>query len=223
MSVTNNLNHILSALPPNVRLIAVSKTQPAEAIMEAYNAGQRCFGENRVQELATKYALLPKDIEWHFIGHLQTNKVKYITSFVRLIHSIDSVELLKEVNKRAAQHTRVIDCLLQVHIAQEETKYGFSFDEAETLLQSGEIEKLTNVSITGLMGMATLTDDKEQIRKEFRTLSGFFKQNQKLSTANCRLTTLSVGMTGDYKLAIHEGSNMIRIGTAIFGNRQEKL
>ncbi|MCB9359845.1 MAG: YggS family pyridoxal phosphate-dependent enzyme [Flavobacteriales bacterium] len=216
MSITRNILQIKSTLPQNVTLVAVSKTKPNEAILEAYNVGQRIFGENKVQELTEKYDSLPKDIEWHMIGHLQTNKVKYIAPFVSLIHGVDSFKLLQEINKRAAQNNRSINCLLQVHIAEEETKFGFNEAEVIDLLVSTEFKSLQNISIVGLMGMATFTDDENQIRKEFTSLKQLF---DKLQTSNFKLQTLSMGMSGDYQLAIECGSTMVRVGSSIFGNR----
>jgi pyridoxal phosphate enzyme (YggS family) len=195
-----------------ITLVAVSKTKPIEDILELYNLGHRDFGENYVQELVEKSERLPKDIRWHFIGHLQSNKVKLITSFIYLIHGVDSLKLLKEIDKQAEKNKRIIDCLLQVHIAQEETKFGF--DEAELL--SMELKQFTNVRIKGLMGMASLTGDINKIRIEFKTLKTLF---EKLKTQNPELTTLSMGMSADYKVAIEEGSNMVRIGSLLFGER----
>lgn len=200
--------------PKGATLIAVSKTKPVEMLMEAYNAGFKRFGENYVQELVRKYEQMPKDIEWHLIGHLQSNKVKYIAPFVSMIHSIDSFKLLKEVNKQAAKHDRIIDCLLQIHIAQEESKSGMSEEEAIEILNSEELKSLKNIRIVGLMGMTTLTDDQTQIRKEFRTLKRFF---DKIKTETINI--LSMGMSGDYQIAIEEGSTMIRVGSKIFGER----
>ncbi|HEY6162632.1 MAG TPA: YggS family pyridoxal phosphate-dependent enzyme [Bacteroidia bacterium] len=223
MSVAEDLHRIKSGLPSNVTLVAVTKTHPSEVVLEAYNAGHKIFGENKVQEMADKYHNLPKDIEWHLIGHLQTNKVKYIAPFVKLIHSVDSLKLLKEINKQAKKNNRIIDCLLQIYIAKEETKYGLDFTEAEQLLVLGELRELKNVRITGLMGMATNTDNQDQVRSEFRSLKIFFDRlstrNSQQGTSNPGLETLSMGMTSDYKIAIEEGSNMVRIGSAIFGNR----
>ncbi|MCO6498747.1 MAG: YggS family pyridoxal phosphate-dependent enzyme [Vicingus serpentipes] len=216
MSIANNIKKLTSQIPETVTLVAVSKTKPNEAILEAYHAGQRVFGENKVQELVQKYEDLPKDIEWHLIGHLQTNKVKYIAPFVNLIHAIDSLKLLKEINKQALKNNRTIPCLLQVKIAQEESKFGLSYDEAEHLLNSEELKRLTNINIVGLMGMSTNTSNKEQIKKEFRSLHHFY---QKLSMLNPQLSTLSMGMSGDYQIAIQEGSTMIRVGSTIFGDR----
>jgi PLP dependent protein len=213
-SIAENLQAIQSELPSHVTLIAVSKTKPEEAIQEAYRAGQRDFGENRVQELVPKAEALPKDIRWHLIGHLQSNKVKYIAPFVHLIHSIDSEKLLQEVNKQAAKCNRVIPVLLQIFIAQEETKFGFSFDEArELLLRKGTYP---HVQIIGLMGMATNTEDERQVRNEFRSLAAFYKEQQQTGH---QFTTLSMGMSSDWKMAVEEGSNMIRVGSSVFGSR----
>jgi pyridoxal phosphate enzyme (YggS family) len=216
MSIAQNIQQFKSKLPAQVQLVAVSKTHPADAVMEAYETGHRIFGENKVQELVAKYNELPKDIQWHLIGHLQSNKVKYIAPFVSLIHSVDSLKLLEEVNKQALKNNRVIDCLLQIYIANEETKFGLSFEEAEQLLSSEKLKMLTNICIVGLMGMATNTENKEQIRTEFRSLKNFF---EKLRTSNLKLRTLSMGMSSDYQIAIEEGSNMIRVGSTLFGER----
>ncbi|MDI3526645.1 MAG: dependent protein, partial [Tenuifilum sp.] len=209
-----------SELPSHVKLIAVSKTHPVEAIMEAYNAGHRLFGENKVQELVSKYEQMPKDIEWHLIGHLQTNKVKYIAPFVSLIHSVDSLKLLKTINKEAAKNNRVIDCLLQVHIAQEETKFGLSTQELHDILKSPELDQLNNIRICGLMGMATFTDNIQQVRNEFRNLKNIFDE---VKNAYFQMESffkeISMGMSGDYRIAIEEGSTMVRIGSNIFGHR----
>lgn len=216
MSIKENLQKIKSTIPENVTLVAVSKTKPNKSIIEAYQTGQRIFGENKVQELVDKYEALPKDIEWHMIGHLQSNKVKYIAPFVSLIHGVDSFKLLKEINKRADQNNRIINCLIQVHIAQEQTKFGFSEEEVIELLDSGERKKLQNINIVGLMGMATFTENETQVKNEFLSLKQLF---DKLSTFNFQLSTLSMGMSGDYQLAIECGSNMIRVGSSIFGER----
>ncbi len=216
MSVAENIKKITSTIPARVKLVAVTKTYPADLIMQAYNAGHKTFGENRVQELIEKQKQLPKDIEWHLIGHLQTNKVKMIAPFVNLIHSVDSLKLLKEINKCAEKENRVIDCLLQIYIAKEETKFGLSFEEAEELLHSSEFKQMKNIRIIGLMGMATLTNNEAQVRNEFSSLKIFF---DKLKTQDSRLTTLSMGMSSDYTLAIEQGSNLIRVGSAIFGSR----
>lgn len=207
--------------PQDVVLVAVSKTKPVEAIRELYNLGHRDFGENYVQELADKQAQLPSDIHWHFIGHLQSNKVKYIAPFVHLIHGVDSLKLLKEINKQALKAGRVLDVLLQVHIAQEETKFGFDSAELEALFSSGAagLQELKNIRITGFMGMASFTDNHEQVRKEFATLKGLFDRYKGLATATVNLSILSMGMSGDYTIAIEEGSNMVRIGSLIFGER----
>ena len=201
----------------NVKLVAVSKTKSVEEIKELYDLGQRDFGENYVQELVEKYQQLPKDIRWHFIGHLQTNKVKLIVPFVQLIQSVDSLKLLKEINRQAEKIGRIVDCLLEVHIAQEETKFGLDEKELHELLVTN-FHELKNVKIVGLMGMASLTDDMKKVRKEFQYLKSLFN---KLKTSDSRLTTLSMGMTADYKIAIEEGSNMIRIGSLIFGEREK--
>jgi hypothetical protein len=220
MSIKENLLKIKNSLPSRVTLVAVSKTKPNEQVMEAYEAGQRDFGENYVQELVDKHEQLPKDINWHFIGHLQSNKVKYIVPFVHLIHGVDSVKLLEEINKQAKKNNRVINCLLQIFIAQEETKFGFSFDECESFLTSELFSQLKNVSIIGFMAMATNTDDQGQIKKEFHSLNEFAK---KQSLSNKALSTLSYGMSSDYKIAIEEGSTMVRIGSTIFGQRNYDL
>lgn len=218
--ISELLNTIKSELPKEVTLVAVSKTKPVDVIQEAYDAGQRIFGENKVQELVEKYERLPKDIEWHLIGHLQTNKVKYIAPFVHMIHSIDSLRLLAEVNKQAAKNNRVIECLLQFHIASEETKFGLSMEETITLLESEEFFLMRNVSIVGLMGMATFTNNTEQIREEFRTLENYFNVLQsKYFKFNHDFKHLSMGMSSDYTIAIEEGSTMIRVGSSIFGAR----
>ncbi len=214
--IAGNLQKIKSELPETVTLIAVSKTKPVEQIMEAYQAGQRDFGENKVQEMAAKYPQLPSDIRWHQIGHLQTNKVKYIAPFVHLIHSVDSLKLLKEINKRAIQNQRVIQVLLQIHIAREDSKFGLSFEQAEELLNSDAVKQLSNVKIVGLMGMATHTDNQEIIESEFRSLKQFYDT---LSRKFPGFRYLSMGMSGDYRLAIKNGSNMVRVGSAIFGAR----
>ncbi len=212
MSVKDNILHLQKHLADNIHLVAVSKTKPNELIIEAYVAGQRIFGENKVQELVEKKESLPKDIEWHMIGHLQTNKVKYIAPFVSLIHAVDSKKLIKEINKRAEQNNRVIPCLLQVHIAQEESKFGLDKDGVIEILKTD----FSNVSIVGLMGMATFTDNKNQIRKEFKYLKDIFDE---LKESQPNFSILSMGMSGDYSIAIEEGSNMVRIGSSIFGER----
>lgn len=220
MSITNHLKQVLAELPAGVRLVAVSKFHPNEAIEEAYAAGQRIFGESKVQEMTGKYESLPKDIEWHFIGHLQTNKIKYMAPFVSMIHGIDSYKLLAEVNKQAAKAGRVIDCLLQLHIAQEETKFGFSFDECRQMLSAGEWKSLANIRICGLMGMATNTDSEKQIEREFRSLHTFFNEVRKDFFADRPyFRELSMGMSHDYPLAVAEGSTLVRVGSKIFGER----
>lgn len=220
MSITNNLKQICCELPEGVRLVAVSKFHPNEAIEEAYRAGQRIFGESKVQEMTDKHESLPKDIEWHFIGHLQTNKIKYMAPYVAMIHGIDSYKLLVEVNKQATKAGRIINCLLQLHIAQEETKFGFSFDECREMLTSGEWRTLTNIRICGLMGMATNTDSEEQIAKEFRSLSDFFNELKTDFFANQPdFRELSMGMSHDYPIAIATGSTLVRVGSKIFGER----
>jgi pyridoxal phosphate enzyme (YggS family) len=216
MSIAKNISELKLKLPEAVTLIAVSKTKSNEQILEAYNAGQRDFGENRVQEIVPKYEALPKDIRWHLIGHLQTNKVKYIAPFVHLIHSVDSESLLAEINKQAAKNNRVIPVLLQIFIAQEETKFGFSFEEAASFLNSSPEKKYPNIRIEGLMGMATNTENENQIREEFHSLKEFFTEHE---TRNTGLRTLSMGMSSDWKIAVEEGSNMIRVGSSIFGER----
>lgn len=218
--IAENLKKVLNELPEGVRLVAVSKFHPNEAIEEAYGAGQRIFGESKVQEMDAKHESLPKDIEWHFIGHLQTNKVKYIVPYVSLIHGIDSYKLLAEVNKQAAKVNRIVRCLLQLHIAQEETKFGFSFDECRDLLRAGKWNELKNVQICGLMGMASNTDNVEQIRKEFRSLHDFFQEVKSIWFAdNDCFKELSMGMSHDYHEAIAAGSTMVRVGSKIFGER----
>ena len=214
--IQENLQNIKATLPKNVTLVAVSKTKPVEDLQEAYNAGQRIFGENRIQEMAEKYELLPKDIKWHMIGHLQSNKVKYMAHFVNLIHGVDKFSTLKEINKQAKKHDRVIHCLLQAKIAEEDSKFGLSFDEIENILASEKLKDLVNIKIVGLMGMATFTDDKQQLHKEFSSLKNLF---DKLKTDNQNLKTLSMGMSGDYQIAIENGSTMIRVGSSIFGKR----
>ncbi len=218
--ITKNLHKILNKLPETVTLVAVSKTKPIRDILEAYQAGQRDFGENKIQEMTGKFDELPKDIRWHMIGHLQRNKIKYMAHYVHLIHGVDSLKSLKEINKQAIKHQRVIPCLLQVKIAKEETKFGLSFDEITQLLQSEEVNQLKNIAIKGLMGMASFTDDQEQIRQEFRQLKLFFDTlATKSLSENFKAEILSMGMSGDYPIAIEEGSTMIRVGSAIFGLR----
>lgn len=220
MNIENNITEFQKTLQGSAcRLIAVSKTKPNELIIEAYETGQRIFGENKVQELVGKQEVLPKDIEWHMIGHLQRNKVKYIAPFVSLIHGVDSFKLLKEINKQAAKHDRVINCLLQIHIADEETKFGLSEDEVRELIASTEFSDLANVKVIGLMGMATNTDNQAQIRKEFSALKTLFDALANQTAPNLEMKELSMGMSGDYKIAVEEGSTLIRVGSAIFGAR----
>ncbi|APY07430.1 YggS family pyridoxal phosphate enzyme [Winogradskyella sp. J14-2] len=216
MSIKDNLQNIKSSIPEHVTLVAVSKTKPVSDLMEAYDAGQRIFGENKIQEMAEKYEQMPKDVQWHMIGHVQRNKVKYMAEFVSLIHGIDSFKLLKEINKQAKKYDRVIDCLLQIKIADEDSKFGMSANDATTLLYSDEFSELKNIKIVGLMGMATFTDNMTQVENEFRFLKTTFDQ---LKTQNSKLKILSMGMSGDYKLAIECGSTMIRVGSSIFGAR----
>lgn len=219
MSIKDNLQTIVSSIPDTVTLIAVTKTHPVEMLQELYDAGHRQFGENKVQEMVDKYALLPKDIQWHLIGHLQTNKVKFIAPFVTLIHSVDRVKLLQEINKQAQKSNRIIDCLLQVHIADEKTKFGFSMEELTEFIRSGETEKLKHIKIKGLMGMATHTDDQNQIDKEFQMLAIFFNKLKATPVKNVNFEILSMGMSSDYSIAIKNGSTMIRVGSLIFGQR----
>lgn len=222
MSIKANVSSIKNSFSnPACLLIAVSKTQPTAAILEAYESGIRDFGENKVQELTAKQAELPADIRWHFIGHLQTNKVKYLVPFVHLIHGVDSWKLLSEINKQGKKANRVVSCLLQIYLAQEETKFGLDREELLAILQNPELQHLNNVRIVGLMGMASFTEDMDQVRKEFRYLKDIFDECKLLQlTENVQLSELSMGMSGDYMVAQEEGSTMVRIGTAIFGERQ---
>ena len=218
--IQEEIKRIQAELPKSVRLVAVSKFHPVEALQEAYEAGQRIFGESKVQEMTQKYESLPKDIEWHFIGHLQTNKIKYIAPYVSLIHGVDSYKLLVEINKQAAKAGRIIPCLLQIHIAQEETKFGFSTDECREMLQEGSWKALENVQISGVMGMATNTDDEEEISKEFDTLACFFQEIKGTYFPDSpTFKEISMGMSDDYPLAIEKGSTLIRVGSKIFGER----
>lgn len=220
---TTNYYQIIEELnAANATLVAVSKTKPVEDILNLYNLGQRDFGENYVQELVDKQKELPKDIRWHFIGHLQTNKVKLIANFVQLIHGVDSLKLLEEINKQGEKNDRIIACLLQVHVAEEETKFGFDQAEADAAIQKLNKEPLKNVSVKGLMGMASFSDNENKVREEFKNLKRLFDKHAKLTTHNSQLTTLSMGMSGDYKTAIQEGSNMVRIGSLLFGERSKK-
>jgi len=216
MSVQAQLNTIAATIPSHVTLVAVSKTKPNAAILEAYEAGQRDFGENYVQELLSKYEALPKDIRWHFIGHLQSNKVKTIAPFVHLIHGVDSVKLLEEINNQGAKLNRVVPCLLQIHIAKEETKFGFSFEECGEFISSGKLDSMKFVQVQGLMGMGTNTGELSLLKKEYTELHAFFQKMREMQPA---WTILSCGMSGDYLLAIEQGSNMVRIGSSIFGER----
>ena len=227
MSIAKNLTEIKSQLPQHVTLVAVSKTKPIADLMEAYNAGQRIFGENKIQEMTDKWEQMPKDIQWHMIGHVQTNKVKFMAEYVSLIHGVDSLKLLQEINKQAKKHNRVIDCLLQIHIAEEETKFGLDeleldeiltrvYEQCEAKQVQNDKSEFENIRIVGLMGMATFTENQNQIEKEFNHLKTIF---DKLKTQNSELLTLSMGMSGDYQLAILCGSTMVRIGSSIFGTR----
>jgi pyridoxal phosphate enzyme (YggS family) len=220
MSIAENLNGLKAELPDLVELIAVSKTHPAEKVMEAYDTGHRHFGENKAQEMVAKSETMPSDIRWHLIGHLQRNKVKYIAPFVHLIHGVDSLKLLKEINKRAKQNERVIDCLIQVFIAKEDTKFGMDEKEVRTLIASTELQELEHIRVVGLMGMATNTDNTDQIKSEFKGLKQLFEDIKASDTPkHVEMNHLSMGMSGDYKLAIECGSTMVRVGSAIFGAR----
>ena len=216
MSIAENLKRIKASLTGEVSLVAVSKTKSAGEILQAYSTGHRVFGENRIQEMVEKHEILPKDIQWHMIGHVQRNKVKYMAPFVSLIHGVDSLKLLQEINKQGQKHGRTLECLLQVHIAEESGKFGFDEEELKALATSGELKKLDHVAVTGLMGMATFTDDMQQVRREFRGLKLLFDQ---LQSDIPQLKILSMGMSGDYEIALEEGSNMVRIGSSIFGAR----
>jgi len=224
MNIKQNLINIKSTLPDSITLVAVSKTKPLSEIMEAYNAGQRVIGENKIQEMTDKYEQLPKDIQWHMIGHVQRNKVKFMASFVSLIHGVDSFKLLSEINKQAQKHNRIINCLLQIKIASEDSKFGMTGNEASNILQSEEFSELKHIKVIGLMGMATFTNNQNQVKKEFLLLKNTFEELKQLETApdnfrNCQLNTISMGMSDDYKLAIDCGSTMIRVGSSIFGAR----
>lgn len=216
MSLTKNYHYILNKIPKEVTLVAVSKTKPATDIEVLYNEGQRVFGENRVQELVEKHEALPKDIEWHMIGHLQSKKVKYIAPFVSLIHSVDSFKLLQEIDKQAKKNNRIIDCLLQFHIAKEETKYGFDLEDVTPLIEK-ELKELQNINIKGVMGMATFTDNEAIVKTEFKSLKSIFDSLKQNYLPNIEI--ISMGMSGDFELAITEGSNMVRVGSSIFGGR----
>jgi PLP dependent protein len=219
MSIAQNLINIKKNLPEGVTLVAVSKTKPVSDLRQAYDAGQRIFGENKIQEMVEKWEQMPKDIEWHMIGHVQTNKVKYMAPFVQLIHGVDSLKLLEEINKQALKNSRIIDCLLQIYIAEEESKFGLDEKEVENLLHSTSFKQMHNIRIVGVMGMATFTNNHNQIKKEFTYLKSIFDNLQKLETNNCQLNTISMGMSGDYPLAIECGSTLVRIGSSIFGGR----
>ncbi len=220
MNIAENINEIRRELPEGIRLVAVSKTKPNEQIMEAYEVGQRIFGENKVQDLTRKYDELPKDIEWHYIGHLQRNKVKFIAPFISLIHAVDSLRLLQKINDEALKNNRIIPCLFQIHIADEDTKFGMSKPELEALLKSEDYKKLKAVKIEGLMGMATYTQDKNQIRAEFNELAEIFNSiKTNFFLDNPDFKELSIGMSGDYKIAVECGSTMVRVGSKIFGAR----
>ena len=221
MSIAENISTLKKNLPEEIALVAVSKTKPIEDLQEAYNAGQRIFGENKIQEMTDKWEALPKDIQWHMIGHVQTNKVKYMAPYVHLIHAVDSFKLLKEIDKQAAKNNRTINCLLQLKIAEEESKFGLSLTDLKQLIFSPELQNLNNICITGLMGMATFTENENQLKNEFTLLKhtfDFLKSETKLPE-NTDLNTVSMGMSGDYPIAISCGSNMIRVGSAIFGAR----
>ena len=219
MSIAQKLLNILASLPQNVTLVAVSKTKPIPDLMQAYEAGQRIFGENKIQEMAEKWEAMPKDIQWHMIGHVQTNKVKYMAPFVSLIHGVESFKLLQEINKQALKNNRVIDCLLQIYIAKEDTKFGLDQAELDEILASNEFQLLKNIRVVGLMGMATFTDNNDQIKNEFTYLKSIFDKTKKLKIENCQIEIISMGMSGDYQLAIECGSTMVRIGSSIFGGR----
>ena len=222
--IQENLNIVRATVPSNVTLIAVSKTKPVSDLQEAYDAGQRIFGENKALEMRDKHQVLPEDIKWHFIGHLQTNKIKYIAPFVTLIHAIDSLSLLEAVNKEAVKNNRVIDCLLQFHIAQEDTKFGLDIEEAKALLESDSFKDLKNVNIVGVMGMATFTDDAAQVRNEFKNLKNIFdtlKENYFADKGSFK--EISMGMSDDYPIAIEEGATMVRVGSKIFGARNYNI
>ena len=219
MSIAQNLLKIKATLAEHVTLVAVSKTKPISDLMEAYEAGQRIFGENKIQEMTEKWEAMPKDIQWHMIGHVQTNKVKFMAQFVSLIHGVDSLKLLKEINKQALKNNRIIDCLLQIYIAEEESKFGLDAEELNEILASESFQKMKNIRIVGLMGMATFTNNQNQIKKEFTHLKSIFNDLKSKQTTNLQLNTISMGMSGDYKLAIDCGSTMVRIGSSIFGGR----
>ncbi len=215
MNIAENIIAFKEGLPKDVTLVAVSKTKPVSDLMQAYDAGHRIFGENKIQEMVAKWQEMPKDVEWHMIGHVQRNKVKYMAEFVSLIHAVDSLKLLSEVDKQAAKHNRVINCLLQLRIAEEESKFGMDVGAVKSLLDSYEFSKLNNIKVIGLMGMATFTDDMQQVREEFRRLKNIYDETKDKYS----FSVLSMGMSGDYKIALEEGSTMVRVGSAIFGER----
>jgi pyridoxal phosphate enzyme (YggS family) len=219
MSISENLLKIKSTLPEHVTLVAVSKTKPVPDLMEAYQSGQRIFGENKIQDMADKYETMPKDIEWHMIGHVQRNKVKYMAPFVSLIHGVDNYKLLVEINKQAIKNDRTIDCLLQIKIASEDSKFGLSPTDALEIIQSETFSTLKNIKITGVMGMATFTDNETQVENEFKLLKSTFDNLKQIQPNNTAFNTISMGMSGDYKLAIQSGSTMVRVGSSIFGLR----
>lgn len=219
MHIQENLQHIKSTLPNHVTLVAVSKTKPVSDLMEAYNAGQRIFGENKIQEMVEKYQAMPKNIEWHMIGHVQRNKVKYMAGFVSLIHGVDNFKLLLEINRQAKRYRRVINCLFQIKIASEDSKFGMTASEASEIIKSEPFSELKNIKVVGVMGMATFTEDENQIKKEFTLLKTVFDSLKSLETFNFKPETISMGMSGDYQLAITCGSTMIRVGSSIFGER----
>ena len=222
--IQENLNTVRATIPSNVTLIAVSKTKPVSDLQEAYDAGQRIFGENKALEMRDKHQVLPADIQWHFIGHLQTNKIKYIAPFVTLIHAIDSLSLLEAVNKEAAKNNRIIDCLLQFHIAQEETKFGLDMNEARAMLESESFKNLNNINICGVMGMATFTDNAAQVRDEFKNLKNIFETlKENYFKENDSFKEISMGMSDDYPIAIEEGATMVRVGSKIFGARNYNI
>ena len=216
MDISENIKKYKSELPENVKLVAISKTKPNEDLMDAYRAGQRIFGENKIQEMTDKWEELPKDIEWHMVGHVQRNKVKYMAPYVSLIHAVDSLKLLKEINKRAKQNDRVINCLLQIKIAEEDSKFGISAEDAREILNSEAYSGMNNVKVIGLMGMATFTDDEDQVRSEFKHLKSVFDE---MRDQHPDLKEISMGMSGDYQIAVECGSTMVRIGSSIFGAR----
>jgi len=220
MSIEDNLRNLLKTIPNHVKLVAVSKTQPVESILHAYNAGQRIFGENKVQELTEKQPQLPTDIKWHMLGHLQTNKVKYIAPFVSLIHSVDSLKLLMEINKEAAKNNRIIDCLLELYIAREESKFGLTMEEAVDIMSSDDYKNMDHIRICGVMGIASFVDDLAMVRGEFKTLVRIFSElKSEFFADQDYFSEISMGMSSDYQIAIEEGATMVRIGTAVFGER----